>query len=222
MSTSIADVTCADVSSERRMWSAMPRLIAVIGSSGSPRSRRLLAGRDVAQGCRLRRCGPVAAADGLTSLRRGRRAGLDEGLDVLLRHAAAGAGARHLRRVDPVLGGDARDDRRDERPAVLGRRRRLCRLRRRLGDLRSPAPRIRPLLPASPARAPGAGSAAGAAAPASPPMRASTVPTSTVSPSWTRISLTTPGGGRRHLGVDLVGRDLEQRLVGLDRDRRPA
>jgi hypothetical protein len=36
MSTSIALVTCADVSSERRMWSAMPRRIALIGSSCSP------------------------------------------------------------------------------------------------------------------------------------------------------------------------------------------
>jgi hypothetical protein len=35
----------------------------------------------------------------------------------------------------------------------------------------------------------------GAAAPASPPMRASTVPTATVSPSETRISLTTPDAG---------------------------
>jgi hypothetical protein len=39
------------------------------------------------------------------------------------------------------------------------------------------------------------GCAAGAAAPASPPMRARTVPTSTVCPSSTRISLTTPAAG---------------------------
>src|SRR3954454_12058373 len=36
MSTSIALVTCADVSSERRMCSAMPLRIAVIGSNASP------------------------------------------------------------------------------------------------------------------------------------------------------------------------------------------
>src|SRR5919206_11106 len=36
MSTSIALVTCADVSSERRMCSAMPLRIAVIGSKLSP------------------------------------------------------------------------------------------------------------------------------------------------------------------------------------------
>ena len=36
MSTSIADVTCADVSSDRRMCSAIPRRIADIGSRVSP------------------------------------------------------------------------------------------------------------------------------------------------------------------------------------------
>src|SRR5437763_16719087 len=36
MSTSIAEVTCAEVSSDRRMCSAIPRRIAVIGSSASP------------------------------------------------------------------------------------------------------------------------------------------------------------------------------------------
>src|SRR5919202_532786 len=36
MSTSIALVTCADVSSERRMCSAIPRRIAFIGSNCSP------------------------------------------------------------------------------------------------------------------------------------------------------------------------------------------
>ena len=48
-------------------------------------------------------------------------------------------------------------------------------------------------------------------------MTAITVPTSTVSPSATRISVTTPAIGDGHLGVDLVGGDLEQRLVGGDR-----
>jgi hypothetical protein len=36
MSTSIALVTCAPVSSERRMCSAMPRRMAVTGSTVSP------------------------------------------------------------------------------------------------------------------------------------------------------------------------------------------
>ena len=38
----------------------------------------------------------------------------------------------------------------------------------------------------------------------------------TVSPSLARISRTMPVDGRGHLGVDLVGRDLDDRLVGLD------
>jgi len=40
-------------------------------------------------------------------------------------------------------------------------------------------------------------------------------PTSTVSPSGTMISVRTPAAAQ-HLGVDLVGRDLEQRLVQCD------
>ena len=36
-------------------------------------------------------------------------------------------------------------------------------------------------------------------------------------PSVTRISASTPADGRRDLGVDLVGRDLEDRLVALHR-----
>ena len=75
----------------------------------------------------------------------------------------------------------------------------------------------------------GSGSAAGASAArlggarqrrrrASPPSltTAITVPTATVSPSGTRISVTVPDDRRRHLRVDLVGRHLEQRLVGVD------
>ena len=41
-------------------------------------------------------------------------------------------------------------------------------------------------------------------------------PTSTVSPSGTRISARTPGRRRGDLGVDLVGRDLEEGLVAGD------
>ncbi len=41
-------------------------------------------------------------------------------------------------------------------------------------------------------------------------------PTATVSPSATRIFVERPRRRRRHLGVDLVGRDLEQRLVERD------
>ena len=73
-----------------------------------------------------RRCG----GGGVLGRRRGRgrclrlRAGgrltvADDGEDVLLRHASAAAGAGDRRRVDAVLGGDAGDDRRDERVARL-------------------------------------------------------------------------------------------------------
>ena len=61
---------------------------------------------------------------------RGCRARLDEGQDVLLRHAAAGPRSGNRGRVDAVLGGDSRDDGRDEGPAVLRGRRRHGRCRR--------------------------------------------------------------------------------------------
>ncbi len=51
MSTSIALVTCAAVSSERRMCSAMPRRIALIGAISSRRAKRL---RRLASGLRRR------------------------------------------------------------------------------------------------------------------------------------------------------------------------
>ena len=64
----------------------------------------------------------------------------------------------------------------------------------------------------------GAGSgAAGATSAPAGAMRASTVPTSTVSPSWHEDLGEDALAGARHLGVDLVGRDLEQRLVARDR-----
>src|SRR5712691_3752625 len=126
MSTSIALVTCADVSSERRMCSAMPLRIAVIGSKLSPNA-----------GCA---CGSAA--------RRG--ASVDEGKDVLLRYASATARALHLARIDAVLRGDLRHDRGDECLAI-GRRavyslRRRCRLDRlllRRGHLADPLARGR-------------------------------------------------------------------------------
>ena len=62
----------------------------------------------------------------------------------------------------------------------------------------------------------GALSVAAASPSALPPIWPSFVPTSTVAPSWTRICGQRPGGRARHFGIDLVGRDLEQRLVGLD------
>ena len=59
--------------------------------------------------------------------------------------------------------------------------------------------------------------AGGAAVSPASPIDATTVLTGTVSPSLTLISVRTPAAGRRDLGVDLVGRDLEQRLVAVDR-----
>ena len=55
-----------------------------------------------------------------------------------------------------------------------------------------------------------------AASPA-PPITATTLLTGTVSPSLTLISVSTPAAGDGNLGIDLVGRDLEQRLVAVDR-----
>ncbi|MDQ0944048.1 hypothetical protein QFZ67_005753 [Streptomyces sp. V1I1] len=60
----------------------------------------------------------------------------------------------------------------------------------------------------------GAGAAAGAPLPSS--MIASSAPTSTVSSSATLMDARMPAGRGRDLGVDLVGRHLEQGLVGLD------
>jgi hypothetical protein len=89
----------------------------------------------------------------------------------------------------------------------------------------SPAP-----APAPPSVSGSAGGASGAAADPLPlpfavaagaaplpvAISASRAPTVTVSPSAAWIATTVPGGGRGDLGVDLVGRDLDQRLVGLD------
>src|SRR3954468_12785693 len=126
MSTSIALVTCAAVSSERRMCSAMPRRIAVTGSSCSPGwasagARGAAAGAGGGGGCggglrggRRLLCGRSRSGSGCRGGRYGSRAlaaALDEGEDVLLRHAAAAAGAVHLAGVHAVLGRDARDHR---------------------------------------------------------------------------------------------------------------
>ena len=132
--------------------------------------------------------------------------GLDEREDVLLRDAAADAGAGHARRVDAVLARDPGDDRRDEGSPVRrsagaaaaggGQPRastgsRLAAQPRRRGlparpVLRRPAPARRG---AARLGSGGAGAAPSAA------IRARIVPTSTVSPSLTRISVTTPVPG---------------------------
>ena len=136
MSTSIALVTCAEVSSERRMCSEMPRRIAVTGSSASPACSSA-AGAGAGGGLRRRgsgsgRLGRPAA--GCASGCGGAGAGAAGAT------AASGSGAcgvagwawaplsmkprmsffvtrppapvpGHLTGVDAVLGGNPRDDR---------------------------------------------------------------------------------------------------------------
>src|SRR5881227_3651929 len=86
MSTSIALVTWAEVSSDRRMCSAIPRRMAFIGSSCSPGWTS--AGAAGAGGGGAAACG--AGAVGV---------------------ACGWGGALDSVRVDAVLGGDPRDDR---------------------------------------------------------------------------------------------------------------
>ena len=111
------------------------------------------------------------------------------------------AGARHLRDVDGVLGGDSRDDRRDECTTLrvtvalvgLGGSRRpgadtAIAAERRLPRSTESRPRRRLPAPAASGRA--------SAAPGSPDaITARVVPTATVSPSWTTIWPTTPAAG---------------------------
>ena len=148
-----------------------------------------------------------------------------------------------LRRRRPVLGGDPGDDRRDEgapspRPsAVLVAVRSRSAGRREASDgaagsgAAAAAARGRRRRMSRPPRggcerapATGAGGASGGAARVRlRPEGSSRSPCRrrTVSPSWTRISPEDAVGRARNLGVDLVGRDLEQRLVGGDRGRPP-
>ena len=87
-----------------------PRPVAPEPEAGAARRLRAAGGGGRRAPGLCRRLGglrPVRACSGL-------RAGLDEREDVLLRHAAAAAGALHLARVDAVLGRDPRDDRGDE------------------------------------------------------------------------------------------------------------
>src|SRR4029453_15865448 len=138
MSTSIALVTCAEVSSERRMCSAIPRRIAVMGSNCSPASAATGCGGGGAggggggagggRGGRLGRLGgggrrgcrsPGGSRRGCRSRRSCRGSALlDEVENVLLGHPAAAARALHLARVHAVLGGNAGNDGRDEALAV--------------------------------------------------------------------------------------------------------
>ncbi len=158
---------------------------------------------------------------------------LDEVEDVLLRHPAAPSGARNVRDVDAVLGRDPGDDRGDEGASVAVARRsssaERCRLRpgpeARSAPARAGAPRSarrsrrrspppRPL--ASPARAPPRPERRAAAPPRPPPPALPRARSSRDRADGHRLALLGEDpsehalGGARHLGVDLVGRDLEQ------------
>ncbi len=234
------------------MCSAIPRRIAVIGSTVSPGSvspaatgagaggfaggAGALTGGAGGAGVRLRRrpelrperlgcrCGPGPAAALLL-----RAAGLDEGEDVLLRHAAARAGAGDLRRIDAVLGCDARHDRATRTPSRCPTapalrvepeaRERSARESLQETRRRPRRPPRRWPVPAQPraagfglGRALGRGSLAAGAAADLAELRADVDRLAFLDEDLRQR----PGGRARHLGVDLVGRDLEQRLVGLD------
>ncbi len=187
---------------------------------------------------------PVRARPALPELRRGRccrglrrglrlPAALDEREDVLLRDAAAAAAALDLAGVDAVLGRDARDDGRDEALAVPARVL-VRRLARRLGRCRpapawpprpsrrsasSPASRSRrsTRLRPAPSRARGR-----RRPPTARDLRALGRDHRELRADLDRLAFLDEDlgedadAGRGHLGVDLVGRDLEQALVGGD------
>ena len=143
----------------------------------------------------------------------GRAALLDEVEDVLLRYATAAARTGDLRRVDVVLGRDPRHHGRDERVAAAAVRGRLG-LRR---GLRRGLPHegcVRLLWRAS-ERAPAA-----PRPPAHQHLRSANL--GELRPDVDGLALLDENlrerarSRARHLGVDLVGRDLEQRLVRLD------
>ena len=155
-----------------------------------------------------RRCDDRGGRGDLRSGGRGAVTLLQVLLDVLLGHASAAAGAGDLRDVERVLGDHACDDRRHEAASLAVAVRVGIVVRRRLGRGRRRCGRRRRDL----ARRCGLGGrcrrggrlrcggcrgclrrAAGSAVPASPEViTAMRVPTSTVSPSATRISETMP------------------------------
>ena len=163
---------------------------------------------------------------------------------VIPRDPAAGAGAGDLRLVDVVLREDASHHRREHRRAGTGavavrsdQRRRLCsrcrggagaaaaaggrrcRLCRRSVAVAVAEPVARPPrrervpVPRPPPRR---ARRSIRLHPEPSPITANFTPTSTVSPSGTRISREHAGRRRGHLGVDLVRRHLEERLVARD------
>ena len=146
------------------------------------------------------------------------------GLDVLFGDASAGAGAFHAREVDVVLAGHLADQRRN-RPGGLGRRRRARARRARAG--RRPAA----LCPRPVAR-----QASGSIASCAGRLGLRRGRSGRLGRRGAAALFDTrhdgvdadglafldhdfgqrPGGGRRNFGVDLVGGDLEERLVAFD------
>ena len=207
------------------MCSAIPRRIAVTGSSCSPgcaSAGGLRAAAGFGRGSGAARCEPLRSSAPPCAAA---AAVLDEREDVLLRHAAAAAGA-----VRPVPDRRRARTRSARRPA----RRTPCRCRRaargsgvaraswRAGRSRlsSRRPRRRRLLRRGLGRLqPRA--AASAARSADRCRRSADL--GQLRPDLDGLALLDEDlrhrarRGARHLGVDLVGRDLEQRLVGLDR-----
>jgi hypothetical protein len=194
MSTSIADVTCAEVSSERRMCSAIPRLIALIGSSDSPGAcGSWLEG--LAGGVTTAGAGGVAGAVGPASpalLRAGPPDSRKAWMSFLVTRPPVpvpGTWAGSIPCSDAMRATTGETNDFPFSPGATG-----CACATGSACTTGSAGRATGSA-TSVAAGSGAGAATGAAAPASPPIRASTVPTSTVAPSSTRISLTTPEAG---------------------------
>ena len=217
------------------MCSAMPRRIAVIGSSVSPaaaaRLRLLAAGAGA--GAAAGAAGAGAGAAGAAGAAAGAAAG---------RGAPDSTKARmsfFVTRPPRPVPGTLRRRRRRARTAMRATTGETKLLPLASAAVRRPArapaaaeeraarPRRAALPPRSTRRRPPARPAR-SRAPAAPPARrpALGVPGAAdhgePRPDLDRLALLDedlrqrPGAGARHLGVDLVGRDLEQRLVGLD------
>ena len=159
---------------------------------------------------------PAAAAVPAAAAAAGRGGPLlDEVEDVLLRHATAAPRTGDLRRVDVVLGRDPRHHRRDERVAAAAVRGRLGLRRRLLHGLRRGFRWRRCLLLRCRRRLRRRLSWCGSGCAATADLRELRPDVDGL--SFLDENLRERARSRaRHLGVDLVGRDLEQRFVRLD------
>ena len=220
--TSYTEYTCGDVCALSTMCSAIFLRMTLIGTTLDVLARleRRARGAGTAARRLRRRRGAIGIAPRL-----------DEREDVLLRDAAADPGAVDLGDVDVVLPRDAADERRRLLPPELLPSSSLPTARRRLGAWRRGrnrwcgargrlrlCPAARPRPPAAPALG---------AAPARLGRRrrltcrrrsiATTLLTGDRLPFLDLDLGEHAGDRRRDLRVDLVGRNLEQRLVAVDR-----